>query len=152
MNNLIKKTLGSFLLLTLGGNGILTQAQSSTKTQASKRSHSQRSKKKIVIGTGGSITKEWAKRRPELLKKIQDDLLRGEGNDHDDPIHLGEVGDISSVPSMIAVLKRNPVYPDGTMICTRAHCLYGLIKLTGVNVGNTDGAWEKWWEDYKKSH
>jgi hypothetical protein len=152
MSEAFKKTKWLFFLLILGLTNTLIEAQSTPKPPTKKRSVKR--KTKIITGTSvpGSITKEWAVSNPKLLTDIQEKLLKGVGNDHDMPMALAEVGDISSVPALIAVLKRNPAFADGTMICTRAHCLLALTKLTGVNVGKTDEAWEKWWEEYKKTH
>ncbi len=77
-------------------------------------------------------------------------LLTGEGNDHDWPSDLADTGDISCVPALIAVLKRNPIEEDGSMICTRDHCLKALRKLTGENLDNTDEVWIHWWAEYQK--
>jgi hypothetical protein len=41
---------------------------------------------------------------------------------------------------------------NGTMICTRAHALMALSKLTGASPGSSDEAWYGWWEDYKKKN
>ena len=154
MNAVSKKVLWFSLFIIVGATGIIFATQSIKKSQARKRSHAPQTQTKSVTGTGmpGGITKELAQKNPQLLKEIQDKLLKGEASDHDTPRALVEIGDISSVPAMLAVLKRNPMRPDGLMICTRAHCLAALIKLTGNNVGKTTEAWEKWWEGYKKTH
>jgi hypothetical protein len=84
----------------------------------------------------------------EEYKKL---LLAGEGNDHDWPSELAETGDVSCVPALITVLKRNPIEEDGSWICTRDHCLQALRKLTGANLGDTDEVWINWWADYKRN-
>jgi hypothetical protein len=84
------------------------------------------------------------------IEQYKRELLEGKGNDHDFPMMLAETADINCVPALIAVLKRHPLFDNGEMICTRAHCLDALRKLTGQNLGNTDEVWENWWADYLK--
>ncbi len=88
------------------------------------------------------------RQRIEEYKKL---LLAGDGNDHDWPSELAETGDVSCVPALIAVLKRNPIEEDGSMICTREHCLMALRKLTRENLGDTDEDWIVWWKDYERN-
>jgi hypothetical protein len=83
----------------------------------------------------------------EEYKKL---LLAGEGVDHDWPSELAETGDVNCVPALIAVLKRNPIEADGSMICTRDHCLQALRKLTGADLGDTDEVWIRWWAENQK--
>jgi len=65
---------------------------------------------------------------------------------------LGFYGDESSVPHLISALS---LFPDRElsgnvgMICTQAHCVYDLEKLTSVKVGVSFSSWKAWWE---KSH
>jgi hypothetical protein len=86
----------------------------------------------------------------KAIEQYKRELLEGKGNDHDFPMMLAETEDINCVPALIAVLKRHPLFDNGEMICTRAHCLGALRKLTGQNLGNTDEVWENWWAHYQK--
>lgn len=85
---------------------------------------------------------------PDDMNQMQQELLAGEGNDHDWPMLLANHGDINSVPAMIAVLKRNPAYSDGGPICTRSHCLDALQQLTKADPGNKNEDWENWWQEH----
>lgn len=84
------------------------------------------------------------KRRAEIHKL----MLNGEYL-HDGPGELAHIGDISSVPALLVVLKKNPPYSNGTMICTTAHALQALWKITGAKPGTTYEDWSAWWEKYQ---
>lgn len=68
--------------------------------------------------------------------EVEQMMLRG-GYLHDGPSELQEIGDIKSVPALLIVLKENPPFKNGTMVCTTAHGLMALRKLTGANPGVT---------------
>ena len=85
------------------------------------------------------------KRRAEVHKL----MLNGEYL-HDGAGELLYIGDISSVPALLVVLKKNPPYPNGTMICTAAHALQALRKITGANPGIKYEDWSAWWEKYQE--
>ena len=86
-------------------------------------------------------------RRDEVEAK----MMRGEYL-HDGPGELSRIGDIESVPALLVVLKENPLFPNGTMVCTRAHALSALRQITGAYPGATDDAWLGWWTEYKKNN
>ena len=93
------------------------------------------------------LTPESIARRDEVEAK----MMRGEFL-HDGPSELINVGDVDSVPAILVVLKKNPPYPNGTMVCTRAHALQALKQITGADPGLTNEAWFAWWEDYKRNN
>lgn len=81
-------------------------------------------------------------------KDVETKMLRGEYL-HDGAIALGHVGDHNSVPALLVVLEKHPPFNNGAMVCTTAHALAALKKITGADVGNTHEAWSSWWEEYK---
>lgn len=83
--------------------------------------------------------------------EIEAKMMKGEYL-HDGPGELIQVGDIDSVPAILVVLKKNPLSPNGTMVCTRAHALSALRQITGAYPGATDEAWIVWWAEYKKNN
>ncbi|HKQ79126.1 MAG TPA: hypothetical protein VJ810_35855 [Blastocatellia bacterium] len=149
MNGQRKKVLLSILALLpivtlLFSAGVLSEVSYAQKTRRqSQRNGRQRNRLQITIYPPGYIVS------PEAAQKVREALLAGAGNDHDDPMNLAEYGDIDSVPAMIAVLKRNPANGKW-MVCTRAHCLTALRKLTKADVGDETEDWEKWWAAYQK--
>lgn len=82
---------------------------------------------------------------------VEAKMMKGEYL-HDGPSELIRVGDIDSVPALLVVLKKNPIFPNGTMICIRAHALSALRQITGAYPGATDDAWLGWWAEYKKNN
>ena len=68
---------------------------------------------------------------------------------HDGSLELEHIGDISSVPPLLVVLKENPPRSNGTVVCTAAHALVTLRKITGANPGNRYEDWKAWWETYQ---
>ncbi len=85
------------------------------------------------------------KRRGEVHKL----MLKGEYL-HDGAGELADIGDISSVPALLVVLKKNPPMANGSMICTTAHALQALRKITGANPGIKYEDWSAWWEKYQE--
>jgi hypothetical protein len=79
-------------------------------------------------------------------------MLNGEYQ-HDGSLELLEIGDITSVPALLRVLKDNPptIMPDGRLsgICTIAHAYAALVKITGTK-HKTYEEWSQWWEQYQK--
>jgi hypothetical protein len=86
----------------------------------------------------------------ELRLRTQEQLLKGE-NHHDGAITLEFVGTIESVPALLKVIGDNPPSPNGTMVCTTAHAIDALKKITGANPGYTYKAWKSWWDRYQKN-
>lgn len=63
-------------------------------------------------------------------------------NPHDVYLVLLDHGDASSVPVLIHSLRWQPHTPThGRMICTKAHCLEALRKLTGRDMGKNYEDW-----------
>ena len=85
-------------------------------------------------------------------KQIEKDMLGGNYH-HDGAIELMEIGNVSSVPALLAVLKKNPPMKFGdrlSFVCTTSHALSALRKITGHDAGNTFEDWSAWWEQYQK--
>ena len=106
-------------------------------------------------GDTGSSTEMTEQGRLEkdiaLRNETESKMMRGEYL-HDGSSILESVGDIESVPALLVVLEKYPPYPNGTMVCTSAHALSALRKLTGANPGITHEAWSAWWETHKKKN
>ena len=75
---------------------------------------------------------------------------------HDGAGELLYIGDISSVPALLRVLKDNPPIKtyDGKIgfMCTTAHALQALRKITNHDAGTTYQEWGAWWGLYQKEH
>lgn len=95
-------------------------------------------------------TPEAAARREVLHQILDRAKTQGDGI-HDACGELDYVGDASSIPHIIRVLRLFPDEEiDGTpslgIVCTQKHCVDALEHLTGVNVGVTYSSWREWWE------
>ena len=77
-------------------------------------------------------------------------LLFPGGNLHDAYIDLIRVGDESSVPFLIRSLKWHPRSPDGSMVCTKGHCLEALERITNNNPGYEYEDWKRWWRENRR--
>ena len=104
-----------------------------------------------LVGSASKITKTCAvdivKRREELHRLI----LSGK-NEHNGTAELLEIGNISSVPALLKVLKDNPpVQANGRtrFTVTAALAVAALMKITGLNMGATYEEWSKWWGQSK---
>ena len=97
--------------------------------------------------TATPLTEKDLKRRAEIHEK----MLRGEYL-HDGALELKYIGDITSVPALLVVLKKHPPAPDGLMVCTTGHALDALRKLTGANPGIRYEDWNVWWQSYQQTH
>jgi hypothetical protein len=93
---------------------------------------------------------ELARRREEIYKLIFKGLYQ-----HDGAGELLYIGDITSVPALLRILKDNPptLLPSGrrSYICTYAHAVAALEKITGYEAVTYE-EWSAWWENYQKSH
>jgi len=80
---------------------------------------------------------------PAELRDAAHAVLRFPGPDpHDAFVVLLSDGDASSVPVLIGSLRWQPHTPsNGSMPCTKAHCLDALRKLTARDLGNNYGDW-----------
>jgi hypothetical protein len=76
-------------------------------------------------------------------------MLREDSGVHDACIYLAQVGDDSSVPLPIAALRRYPVHPDGSMTCSRYHCLQALKAITHQSLGSSAETWARWWAHHQ---
>jgi hypothetical protein len=97
-------------------------------------------------------------------RQIEASLLRGE-DQHDGSIKLIEIGTIESVPALLKVLEDHPPFngnpgknvddlnknsatnsePKKSYICTYAHAVAALRKITGQNYTEYED-WRNWWE------
>ena len=148
MKHYIQKAL--ILLLSLSLSLTLMLFNNSHQVEAAQQSRQRKSqrqrKRKPVEPSPADI----AKRREEVHKL----MLKGEYH-HDGSLELFYIGDITSVPALLQVLKDHPPrkFIDGRAIgmCTFAHALADLKKITNVNAGTTYEEWSAWWEEYQKS-
>jgi len=70
---------------------------------------------------------------------------------HDTCLALVGVGDASSVPHLIRVLKLFPDVeikgkPGMGIICTQFHCVAALEHSTRAKVGVSYSSWKRWWD------
>ena len=121
-------------------NGAATQASGVRKTHP-------RTKKKPSAARAAEV-----QARRNAIHKM---MLNGEYQ-HDGSSELLYIGDISSVPALLQVLKDNPpsIMADGKSIgiCTAAHAYEALVKITGNKESKTYEEWKAWWEQYQKEH
>lgn len=93
---------------------------------------------------------EIAARRNQIHKL----MLEGKYQ-HDGAAELIYIGDITSVPALLRVLKDNPpsISGDGSKsyICTYAHAVAALMKITGYKAESYED-WDAWWDQYQKTH
>lgn len=90
---------------------------------------------------------EVARRRQEIHKR----MLKGEYQ-HDGSIELIYIGDLTSVPALLRVLKDHaPQSYPGIVICTYSHAVAALQKITGQNLTKYED-WRLWWNSYQESH
>ena len=99
------------------------------------------------VPTPRPLTEKDISRRDYIHKR----MLAGEYL-HDGSGELLYIGDITSVPSLLVVLKKHPPDSNGMMVCTTAHALQALQTITGANPGKTYEAWRNWWEQYQKEN
>jgi NADPH-dependent ferric siderophore reductase len=85
-----------------------------------------------------------AKRREEIHAM----MLRGE-HLHDGSIDLAAIGDMSSVPALMNVLKVHPPDKNGGMACVTDHALVALRKITGQDAGITYEKWNAVWTEHQ---
>jgi len=89
---------------------------------------------------------------PAEQRKVLHRILRWPGMHHDAYIALIEVGDETSVPFLIRSLQWQPRSTGGLMICTKAHCLEALRKISSEDVGTEYEDWAAWWEENKENY
>lgn len=103
----------------------------------------------------------------ERRKQIEERMLKGEYQ-HDGSGELMYIGTMESVPALLKVLKDHPPYepkpeippppplsgqaaapePQRIVVCTYAHAVQALVKITGQKLTSYD-KWLAWWEQYK---
>jgi len=86
------------------------------------------------------------------LHKLLDEATDTHGGViHDACGSLMDVGDASSVPHLIRVLRffgdaELPLPPGVGLVCTHWHCVNALEKITGAKVGISYASWKRWWD------
>ena len=76
-------------------------------------------------------------------------MLKGEYQ-HDGSGELLYIGDLTSVPALLKVLKDHA--PKSTIvICTYSHAIAALQKITGQHLTKYED-WKRWWNSYQESH
>lgn len=82
-------------------------------------------------------------------------MLEG-GYQHDGAGELLYIGDITSVPALLRVLKDNPPIerPDGRLsyVCTTVHAISALVKVTGHSGPRNYEEWSAWWGQYQREN
>jgi len=65
---------------------------------------------------------------------------------HDEYIRVSRFGSKDAVPILIqAISKLERPNERGNVICTSAHCIEALERMTRKNFGYDQSAWERWW-------
>ena len=82
--------------------------------------------------------------------KILDRATDEHSGVHDACSELLYVGDDSSVPHLIRVLRvfgdaELPLPPGVGILCTQSHCVDALEHITGAKVGISYSSWKRWW-------
>ncbi len=68
------------------------------------------------------------------------------GRHHDAFLLLSGVGDVESIPYLLAGLRWKPYTGKGDMMpCTKMHCLDALRRITGHDAGMNYSDWAEWW-------
>ena len=66
---------------------------------------------------------------------------------HDAFITLIYCGDADSIPYLLCGLWWQPdTEPGEGMVCTKAHCLDALKRITGHDAGSNYSDWAAWWD------
>jgi hypothetical protein len=134
------------LSLSLDGFNTCKAEAAQNKRQSKSRKPSKNIRRKPVEPSPAEI----ARRREEIHRM----MLKGEYQ-HDGAGELLYIGNMSSVPALLRVLKDNPpiTMPDGrkSYICTYAHAAAALGKITGHKATSYE-EWVAWWEQYQKSN
>ena len=147
MKRYIQKAL--ILLFSLSLSLPLTLFDNSYQVEASQQSRQRKSRTQRKRQPVQPSPADIAKRREEIHKL----MLDGEYQ-HDGSSELLYIGDITSVPALLQLLKDNPIRKmgDGRYLgtCTVAHAIAALRKITNVDAGATYEEWNTWWEEYQK--
>ncbi len=110
--------------------------------------NAQRRKKQKPVKDIITVRKQTDKERRISIEKR---MLKGEYL-HDGSSQLLYIGTIKSVPALLKVLELTPVHEtDGkkSYICTYAHAVSALRKITGQNFVDYQD-WKTWWESFNK--
>ncbi|MBN1917207.1 MAG: PQQ-binding-like beta-propeller repeat protein [Verrucomicrobia bacterium] len=103
----------------------------------------------VVVVVGGACiittTGFFDKLSPGIQRQVLHIALLAPVDHHDDYIHLIYIGDESSVPFLIWSLRWEERSPDGSMVCTKAHCLEALEQITNNDPGCEHEDWQRWW-------
>jgi hypothetical protein len=92
---------------------------------------------------------EFEKRRKEIHR-----LLLSGKYQREDVAELLQIGDRTSIPGLLEVLKDNPVFvrANGRVVLPLKtfYAVEALKKITGLNIGATYKEWNEWWEKDQK--
>ena len=71
------------------------------------------------------------------------------GMHHDAFLLVNDYGDVKSIPYLLRGLRWQPYTGPGdrAMVCTKAHCLTALRRITGHDAGLNYEDWARWWQD-----
>ena len=88
----------------------------------------------------------------DRFHQILDRARNEEDGVHDACGGLIHVGDQSSVPHLIRVLRLFPDEeiagkPGRGIVCTQGHCVMALERITGAKVGVSYSSWKRWWSE-----
>jgi len=88
----------------------------------------------------------WEESTPEEKLAVAHQAIRWPiGDPHDAFLIICDHGGPESVPPLIRALKwQEHTVPGGDMLCTKAHCLQALRKITGVDAGLNYEDWKAW--------
>ena len=103
----------------------------------------------VIQATPASTPRVLTQEDREEKVKIEKKMLKGDYL-HDGSGILAEIGDMDSVPALLVVLHKYPS-KGGGMICTKAHAISALRKITGQNLGDQAEDWEGWWKASKSA-
>ena len=145
----MRRILTLVFCLTIASIGLVRDSPYEFTAEAAQKPRARKTRPQAMKESGQRSVAEVAARR-EAIHKM---MLNGEYQ-HDGSSELVYIGDISSVPALLQVLRDNPPtrMPDGGLfgICTSAHAYEALVKITGNKESKTYEEWSAWWEQYQK--
>ena len=147
----MRRSLTFVFCLSIASIGLVHDNSYGFDAEAAQKPRARQTRPRAKKKSGERSVAEIAARR----EAIHTMMLNGEYQ-HDGSSELVYIGDISSVPALLQVLKDNPStrMPDGRLfgICTAAHAYEALVKITGNKESKTYEEWSAWWEQYQKEH
>jgi hypothetical protein len=133
------------LMLSCGVALFFLSAQSEAAQKS--RTRKPRSKANVSLKEKGSGDLET--RREEIHR-----LILNRKYQSDNVAELLEIGNRTSIPVLLKVLKDNPAFvrANGRVVfpLTTIYAVEALRKITGLNMGATYKEWNEWWEKNQK--